>query len=68
MYGLVEYEFVRQRQEEIRREAAANRLARELRSGRGKEYRFLEDLGRRLTRYAGLLGKRLHGAQERTRS
>ena len=59
MYGLVEYEFVRQRQEEIRREAAANRLARELRSGRGKEYRSLEDLGRRLARYTSLLGKRL---------
>jgi hypothetical protein len=58
MYGLVEYEFVRQRQQEIRREAAAGRLARQFRSGRGKEYRFLEELGR-LARYAGLLGKRL---------
>ncbi len=58
MYGLVEYEFVGQRQVEIRREVATNRLARELRSGRGKENRFLEELGR-LVRYAGLLGKRL---------
>ena len=62
MYGLVEYEFVRQRQEEIRREAAANRLARELRSGRGKEARSLEDLDRKLAWYAGLLGKRARGA------
>jgi hypothetical protein len=61
MYGLVEYEVSRQRRADIRREVAAYRLDNELRAGRGKEARSLEDLGRKLAQYAGLLGKRPRG-------
>ena len=59
MYGLAEYEFIRQRHAEFRHEAAANRLARELRGGRGTKSQLLGNLGWELARYAGLLGKRL---------
>jgi hypothetical protein len=59
MYGLTEYEFVRQRQAEFRREAASNRIARELRAGGGTKSRLVGKLGWELARYAGLLGKRL---------
>jgi hypothetical protein len=59
MYGLVEHEVLRQRRMNIRHEVAAYRLEGELRSGRGKEHRFLRKLRRRLAGYAGLFGKRL---------
>ena len=59
MYGLVEHEVSRQRRVDILREVTVYRLESELRSGRGKNYRFLEDLGQRLARYAGLFRKRL---------
>jgi hypothetical protein len=63
MYGLAEYEFVRQRQAEFRREAASNRMARELRAGGATKSRLLlGKLGWELARYAGLLGKRLREA------
>ena len=59
MYGLIEHEVSRQRRVDIRQELAAYRLESKLRSGRVKEYRSLEEPGRRLARFAGLLGKRL---------
>jgi hypothetical protein len=65
MYGLAEYEFIRQHHAEIRREAAANRLARELRANRGANRegrsRLVADARWGLERYAGLLKKRLRG-------
>ena len=62
MYRFVEHEVSRQRRGDIRREMAAYRLERTSRAGRGKGSRFLEDPGRKLGRYAGLLGKRLRGS------
>jgi hypothetical protein len=65
MYGMVEHEVSRQRRSDIRREVAAYRLESELRAGHGKERRSPEDLGRKLSWHALLLGKRLrvpHGA------
>jgi hypothetical protein len=59
MYGLVEHEDLRQRRMDFRHEVAAYRLESELRSGRGKEHRFLREPRRRLAGYAGLFGKRL---------
>ena len=50
---------IKQHHEEIRREVAANRLARELRANRGKGSGLLGDLNWELSRYAGLLKKRL---------
>jgi len=65
MYGLAEYEFVRQRQAEFRHEAASNRLARELRANRGANRkgssRLVADARWELERYVGLLKKRLRG-------
>jgi hypothetical protein len=65
MYGLAEYEFIRQRQAEFRHEAASNRLARELRANRGAiregRARLVADARWELERYAGLLKKRLRG-------
>jgi hypothetical protein len=61
MYGLVEHEVSRQRRADIQREVVAYRLEKKLRAGHGEESRFLEDLGWKLARYAGLLGKRLRG-------
>ena len=63
MHGPVEMMVIGQHHAEIRREAAANRLARELRSNRGanREGRshLVADARWELHRYAGLLMKRL---------
>lgn len=59
MYGLAEYEIGRQHREEIRHGVAANRLERKLRAHRGGQSRRVWNLGWELSRYAGLLAKRL---------
>ena len=63
MHGPVDMMVIRQHHAEIRREAAANRLARELRANRGANRegrsRLVADARWELERYAGLLKKRL---------
>jgi hypothetical protein len=63
MHGPVEMTVIGQHHAEIRREAAANRLARELRANRGANRegrsRLMADARWELKRYAGLLRKRL---------
>ena len=65
MHGPAEMMVIRQHHAEIRREAAANRLARELRANRGANSegwsRLVADAGWELRRYAGHLKKRLRG-------
>ena len=65
MYGSIGYEVSRQHRSDIRREVAAYRLERGLRTGHGKEHGSPEYQGRKLAWFALLLGKRLrepHGA------
>ena len=59
MHAQADIMVIKQHHEEIRREVAANRLARELRTNRGKGSGLLGDLNWELSRYAGLLKKRL---------
>ena len=59
MYGLGEYEFIRQRQQEIRREVAENRLGKMLLANREGRFRLMGDTKWELERYAGFLVKRL---------
>ena len=59
MYRLAEYEVSRQRRAEIRQEVAAYRLESALRANSGKGSGLLGDLKWELSRYAGLLGKRI---------
>jgi hypothetical protein len=63
MHGPIDMMVIRQHHTEIRREVAANRLARELRSNRGANRegssRLVADARWELERYAGLLKKRL---------
>jgi hypothetical protein len=65
MHGPVDMMVIGQHHAEIRREAAANRLARELRTNRGANRegrsRRVADAKWGLERYAGLLKKRLRG-------
>jgi hypothetical protein len=61
MYALAEYEISRQHREEIRHEVAANRLGRKLRANRKGRARMVRDL----SRYAGLLARRLRSTQRR---
>lgn len=65
MYALAEYEISRQHREEIRHEVAANRLGRKLRANRKGRSRMVRDLGRDLSRYVGLLARRLRSTQRR---
>jgi hypothetical protein len=63
MHGPVNMMVIRQHHAEIRREVAANRLARELRANRGANRegrsRLVADARWGLERYVGLLKKRL---------
>jgi hypothetical protein len=65
MHGPLEMMVIRQHHAEIRRQAAANRLARELRANRGANRegrsRLVAEARWGLERYAGLLNKRLRG-------
>ena len=65
MHGPVEMMVIRQHHTEIRREAAANRLARELRANRAANLegrsRLVADARWEFHRYAGLLMKHLRG-------
>ena len=65
MHGPVDMMVIRRHHTEIRREAAANRLARELRANRGANRegraRLVADAGWELERHAGLPKKRLRG-------
>jgi hypothetical protein len=69
MHGPVEMMVIRQHHTEIRREAAVNRLVRELRANRkanreGRS-RLVADARWELSRYAGLLMKRLRNVKQR---
>ena len=59
MYGSIGYEVSRQHRSDIRREVAAYRLERGLRTGHGKERGSSEYPGLKLAWYAHLFGKRL---------
>ena len=59
MHGMAEYEAWRLRPEELRREAAAYRLAKTASEGREKSFRLIGHTKWELERYAGLLIKRL---------
>ena len=65
MYGPVDMMVIGQHHADIRREAAANRMARELRANRGANRegrsRLVADARWELSRYAGHLKKRLRG-------
>ena len=50
MYGLGEYDFIRQRQQEIRREVAENRLGKMLLANREGRFRLMGDTKRELER------------------
>jgi hypothetical protein len=63
MYGMVQQEAWRQRPEEIRQEVATIRLEGKLRANRGGGSRLAQELKWELSRYAGLLGKRLGNAR-----
>ena len=68
MYGAVQHEAWRQRPREIGQELAIIRLEKAARANRETTLGLLGDLKRELARVAGLVGKRLHNARERTRS
>jgi hypothetical protein len=59
MYGLGEYEFIKQRQQEIRHEVAENRLGKMLLANREGRFRPMGDTKWELEGYAGLLLKHL---------
>jgi hypothetical protein len=61
MHGQADIMVIKQQHAEIRQEAAANRLARELRANRERRFRLMGDAKWELERYAGLLKKRLRG-------
>ena len=63
MYGLTEYEVWRQRPDEIRQEVAVYRLEELARANRGSGSGLVRDLSWELSRYAGLLGKRLRNSK-----
>ena len=69
MHGPVDMMVIGQHHAEIRREAAANRLARGLRANRGANgegrSRLVADARWELERYAGLLMKRLRNVKQR---
>lgn len=59
MIGELNLSLVNEHQAEIRRQVAANRLANELRASRRGSSSLMRDIGWELSRYAGLLAKRL---------
>ena len=59
MHSSVNMMVIQQHHAEIRREAAANRLARELRDSRRGQSRLVRDLAWELARYGGVFLKRL---------
>lgn len=63
MIGELNLSLVNEHQAEIRQQVAANRLARELRANSGSKSRLMRDLGWELSRYAGLIAKRLRFAK-----
>jgi hypothetical protein len=63
MYGLTVYEVWRQRPDEIRQEVAVYRLQELAHADRGRESGLVRDLSWELSRYAGLLGKRLRNSR-----
>jgi hypothetical protein len=63
MYALAQQEVWRQHPEDIRREVAAIRLEKAARANRKGGWVLRRDLGWELTRYAGLLGKRLRNSR-----
>lgn len=67
MYGAIQHEAWRQRPQEIGQQLATIRLEKAARANRETTPGLWGDLMWELARLAGLAGKRLHGAQQRTR-
>ena len=59
MHGLADYEFLQERNMQMRREAEMARLAKMLPANRKAQPNLARTLRWELSRYAGLLGKRL---------
>jgi CSLREA domain-containing protein len=67
MYGLSQYEVIRQRQQEIQQEVAAIRLGKMARANREGRFRVMGDTKWELERHAGLLKKRVGNLKWRER-
>jgi len=59
MHGLANYEFLQERYTQMRREAEMARLAKVVRANRKAQPDLVRALRWELSRYAGLIGKRL---------